>query len=116
MISDGQSKRKPGNVCARLLLSAGVLLATAPEVAGVMYLDSPSESACQVNINGLSGFLIFSLSTARHFVMGLGYRHLRARGARWPGSSRAAAAVANRMEYSVKLTDTQLRLLAAAST
>jgi hypothetical protein len=46
MIPDGQRKRQPGNVCAQLLLSAGVLLVPPLlMVAGVMYLDSPSEGA-----------------------------------------------------------------------
>jgi SPOR domain len=48
MTPDGQSKRKPGNVCAQLLLSAVVLLVPPLlMVAGVMYLDSPSEGAGQ---------------------------------------------------------------------
>jgi hypothetical protein len=48
MIPYGQSKRKLGNVCAQLLLSAVVLLVPPLlMVAGVMYLDSPSEGAGQ---------------------------------------------------------------------
>jgi hypothetical protein len=48
MIPDGQRKRKPGNVCAQLLLSAVVLLVPPVlMVAGVMYLDSPSVGAGQ---------------------------------------------------------------------
>jgi cell division septation protein DedD len=48
MIPVGQSKHKPGNVCAQLLLSAGVLLVPPLlMVAGVMYLGSPSEGAVQ---------------------------------------------------------------------
>jgi hypothetical protein len=48
MIPDGQSKRKPGNVCAQLLLSAVVLLVPPIlMVAGVMYLGSASEGAGQ---------------------------------------------------------------------
>jgi len=48
MIPDGQRKRKPGNVCVQLLLSAVVLLVPPVlMVAGVMYLDSPSVFAGQ---------------------------------------------------------------------
>jgi hypothetical protein len=48
LIPDGQSKRKPGNVCAQLLPSAVVLLVPPVlMVAGVMYLGSPSEGAGQ---------------------------------------------------------------------
>ena len=44
----GQSKRKPGTVCAQLLLSAVVLLVPPLlMITGVMYLDSPSEGAGQ---------------------------------------------------------------------
>jgi hypothetical protein len=48
MIPDGQSKRKPGTVCAQLLLSAVVLLVPPLlMITGAMYLDSPSEGAGQ---------------------------------------------------------------------
>jgi SPOR domain len=48
MTPDGRSKRKPGNVCAQLLLSAVVLLVPPIlMVAGAMYLGSASEGAGQ---------------------------------------------------------------------